>query len=89
MESRIEIKFGFLPIKLNNFRKKSLSKGKKLLDSGHVKNVKEFQNIIKGEVIRQTSVTLPPYNVTIHVSVFKTFKLISKFDVVMTGLCFN
>lgn len=48
------------------------NKGKKLYDSNHVKNVEEQKcnngwSYIKGSVIRQTSVTLEPWKVTLEV----------------------
>jgi len=49
------------------------NKGKKLYDSNHVKNVVEIKcsngwSYIKGSVIRQTSVTLEPWKVTLEVN---------------------
>jgi len=48
------------------------NKGVKLFESGHVHTVSEVQQpngygTINGYVIRQTSVTLPPYKVTFEV----------------------
>lgn len=48
-------------------------KGKKLYESGHVENVEELKysygwSNIKGTVIRQTSVTLKPWKVSLEVS---------------------
>jgi len=48
------------------------NKGFKLFESGHVHTVSEVQqpngySTINGYVIRQTSVTLPPYKVTFEV----------------------
>jgi hypothetical protein len=49
------------------------NKGQHLFESGHVKNVQELKLangflIISGHVIRQTSVTLTPWKVTLEVS---------------------
>jgi len=49
------------------------NKGKLLFESGHVNNVQELKlangfSIISGHVIRQTSVTLTPWRVTLEVS---------------------
>lgn len=50
------------------------NKGKRLFESGHVTNVQELKlssgiSIISGQVIRQTSVTLTPWKVTLEVRI--------------------
>lgn len=54
----LTIKSGFQPVITDCFRKRSLSKGRKLLESFHVSNVKEdiVNNVhqISGEVLRET-----------------------------------
>lgn len=54
----IEITCGFLPVNTSIFRKKSLSKGKKLLESFHVSDVKEVvdgqSRKLIGTVLRET-----------------------------------
>lgn len=63
-------KCGFSVIHFDNvFRN---NKGEKLVNSGHVHTVQERQqpngySFISGFVIRQTSVSLPPYKVTLEV----------------------
>lgn len=49
------------------------NKGRRLFESGHVTHVQELKlangfTIISGQVIRQTSVTLTPWKVTLEVS---------------------
>ncbi|XP_071575636.1 uncharacterized protein [Temnothorax nylanderi] len=52
------IKCGFQSVKLNLFRKKSVSKGKKLFYSNHVGHISEeilqFKRILRGTVLRET-----------------------------------
>lgn len=55
------------------FQPQTMKKGKLLVETGHVRDVKEFREfgqsyLIQSKVIRQTSVTLPPYNTSLYVS---------------------
>lgn len=50
-----------------------MEKGKDLVAAGHVRDVKEHRRdgisyLITSKVIRQASVSLPPYDTTLHVS---------------------
>ena len=61
----IALRLGFEKVKTENLRAPALKKGKKVQESGHVYNVEESSlkdgsfAIVKGEVMRQTSV-FPP-----------------------------
>uniref|UniRef100_A0A6P7GZQ9 Tonsoku-like protein n=1 Tax=Diabrotica virgifera virgifera TaxID=50390 RepID=A0A6P7GZQ9_DIAVI len=43
------------------FQPATPKKGKDLVDAGHVRNVSEYNNCIQASVIRQTSISKPPY----------------------------
>lgn len=68
------IKTGFQKITHHiNFQPQTLPKAKALVDAGHVIHVQELRKngesyLVQASVIRQTSVTLEPYHVELHVS---------------------
>lgn len=64
----IVIRCGFQSISFDGLRKSTIEKGKNLVKSQHVHNVEEFCGTIRGLVMRQTSVTMPPYKVELDVS---------------------
>lgn len=72
----ITIRTGFAKISHNiEFQPASIEKGKNLCKAEHVRNVEEFRNngvsyLIKGKVIRQTSVTAPAYTTQLSVNTF-------------------
>jgi len=72
MNNHIIIYSGFKNIKVGEFSENVKFKGKKLVESNHVFNVKEIASehifLISCNVIRQTSVTLEPYLVKLEVS---------------------
>lgn len=72
------IKYGFLPINNDRQRGQNISKGQKLLESGHVFDVietvgQEQETILTGKIVAQTKIS-NVYDVKITVSTF--FKLI-------------
>jgi len=72
MNGDIIIYSGFKNINIGEFSENVKFKGKKLVESNHVFNVKEITSenicLISSYVIRQTSVTLDPYLVKLEVS---------------------
>ena len=70
----IVIKTGFQNISHNIlFQPETVPKGKLLFEAKHILNVEEHREngvsyLIKAKVIRQTSVTSPPYDTKLHVS---------------------
>lgn len=73
---KVKIKTGFekLTHALNS-NPEGEPKGKKLVESGHVRDVCEFREdgesyLIEAKVIKQTNVTLPPYTTKLHVCIF-------------------
>lgn len=68
------ITVGFQSIFYDNNRPNSSKKGRLLAESGHVLNLQEkyfagiCKSVITANVIRQTSVSLKPYHVTIEVT---------------------
>ena len=70
----VVITIGFEEISQHlNFNPETTRKGKKLKESGHVLDVKEIRGDdgttqIQAFVVRQASVTLPPYKTVLHVS---------------------
>ncbi|XP_074110832.1 uncharacterized protein LOC141535013 [Cotesia typhae] len=55
------------------FQPQTIPKGKQFVMAGHVRDVQEFRQcgnsyLIKSKVIRQTSVTLSPYDTMLHIN---------------------
>lgn len=71
MEYKI-IKCGFGNVSYDKLPQSSLKKGTNLFESGHVLNVIENVNphetFISANIIKQTSINQPPYNVKLYVS---------------------
>lgn len=73
MSNVIIIKSGFQKINVQDLRSSTNKKGENLFKSSHVKNVEEWQyvnnNIIKAQVIRQTTIK-QHYDVSLDVSFY-------------------
>lgn len=72
-EKTCVIKYGFQRISPGYSSEQSFKKGVGLFKAGHVLDLTEIQDpfitFITSKVVRQTSVSLPPYDVKIEVSI--------------------
>ncbi|RVE48505.1 hypothetical protein evm_006816 [Chilo suppressalis] len=75
IEMSIVLKTGFVSVTHNiKFQPQTVFKGKLLVLAGHVRDVEELRtkqgqsSIIHALIIRQTSITLPPYKTVLNVN---------------------
>jgi hypothetical protein len=71
----VSLRFGFQPVSYAKLRTSNIKKGRRLVESRHVINVEEkilrtedTYSVISGLVLRQASVSEPPYKVTLKAS---------------------